>query len=744
MPVAASEQKMSYAERLEALRIAKRAQTLEKQSVRGSMDFDDHGIVLPPEGQYQVVHTMSGSGVEITDAILSTFIPSGNHPGGEFFGARACGENFRKLLEIHPVHIDPASSLAGAYMVNFMSYRKLSWNPDVDCSGLLAEHEKYHTIPVIGAVQHMCPDLAIGLCLGWGGLLEQVHHGALANPHAVDFYAGLEHVILGAQDWIQRHAETASRMAAEDSTLAENLAEIAEMNARLVTAAPRSFRDACQWILWYLLIARMYNGSGGLGKLDLLLQPYYEADSKAGCLTDDEATFHLACLLVRDTAYLQLGGPNESGKDATNHVSYLILEAAHQLGIATNIGVAAGKEVDKNLLHRGVEILVEDRCGTPKFLGVDSTIAGFTANGFPIELARQRAYAGCHWSAIPGREYACMDVVKFSFPAILNVSLREMMADHAVSPGVAELWKRFKFHLRSAIATAATGIDFHYEHMHQNFPELVIDLLCHGPLENGLDASHGGVEFYTFGVDGAGLATAADSLAALEEQVESKRRLSWTELMKHLNSDWAGAQGEKARRQMLGSGRFGEGHSTGDEWAVRIAAEFTQAVKEKPTPRGLMMIPGIFSWVLNIQLGKKLCATPNGRRAGERISHGANPDPGFRHDAAPTALAVAVAKVQCGYGNTSPMQMDIDLSHGDTTHNVAMLEALIGGHFELGGTQINMNVVNREQILEAHADPSRFPDLVVRVTGFSAYFSSLSPELRQLVVDRLLCESGTR
>jgi formate C-acetyltransferase len=86
------------------------------------------------------------------------------------------------------------------------------------------------------------------------------------------------------------------------------------------------------------------------------------------------------------------------------------------------------------------------------------------------------------------------------------------------------------------------------------------------------------------------------------------------------------------------------------------------------------------------------------------------------------------------------MQMDIAPTYGDTAQNVAVLEALIRGHFELGGTQINMNVVNREQILEAHNDPSRFPDLVVRVTGFSAYFSSLSPELRQLVVDRLLCD----
>jgi formate C-acetyltransferase len=229
-------------------------------------------------------------------------------------------------------------------------------------------------------------------------------------------------------------------------------------------------------------------------------------------------------------------------------------------------------------------------------------------------------------------------------------------------------------------------------------------------------------------------------LAAIEEQVETMRNLSWTELIEHLDSNWSGPHGEKARMRMRGSGRFGQGYSAGDEWAARIAQEFTHAVKEKPTPRGFMMIPGIFSWVLNIQLGKKLGATPNGRFAGERISHGANPDPGFRHDGAPTAMAVAVAKVQCGCGNTAPMQLDVEPNHGDSAQYVALLEALIRGHFELGGTQINMNVVNRDQILEAHKEPARFQNLVVRVTGFSAYFSSLSPELRQLVVDRLLCD----
>ena len=118
---------------------------------------------------------------------------------------------------------------------------------------------------------------------------------------------------------------------------------MAEINERLVTEPPRTFREACQWMLWYQMAARMFNGSGALGRLDVLLTPYYERDRAAGMLDDEEAIFHIACLLLRDTAYIQLGGPDASGRDVTNAVSYLVLEAGHRLNIPANIGVSVGE-----------------------------------------------------------------------------------------------------------------------------------------------------------------------------------------------------------------------------------------------------------------------------------------------------------------------------------------------------------------------------------------------------------------
>jgi len=486
----------------------------------------------------------------------------------------------------------------------------------------------------------------------------------------------------------------------------------------------------------------MYNGSGALGRLDLFLEPYYEADVRAGKLTDEEAIFHIACMFLRDTPYLQLGGPDATGKDITGPVSFLVLEAAHRLRTPVNVGVCVGKDVDAGLLRRGVEILLEDRCGVPKFLGVDNTVSGFMRNGFPVELARERAYGGCQWLGLPGREYCIQDIIKISLVRVFDVALRDMLADAGIQPSVNELWKYFAKHLRQAVDITAAGIDFQYRHMHEVFPELALDLLCHGPIEKGVDSSHGGVEYYLFGVDGAGLANAADSFAAIEQRIEKDGRISWKQLLAYLDSNWSGNDGERTRLMMKNAPKFGAGGTSADGWAIRIARLYTDTVNEKRTPDGHMMIPGLFSWALTVLMGKKLGATPEGRRACEPIAHGANPNPGFRKDGASTALAVAVASVQPGYGNTAPLQMDLDPCLSGSSQDVLNIEGLIRGHFELGGTQINANILDREQILEANKDPGRFPGLIVRVTGFSAYFASLSPELRQVVVDRVIHEEG--
>ncbi len=736
---------MTYPQRIDALRATKLAQTQDKWQTVGAMDFDDHALILPPPASRKVIRVVSGSGISITDVLFKEFQIQSNHPSGGAFGARACGENFRRLLEMHPVYVDPVSSLAGGYMTNFMSYREPFWNPDLDYSHLHADQNKYKLQHGIGAVQHFCQDLQIGFQLGWGGLRQKIKHSRKINlgAEAQELYAGLEAIVLGMQTWIRHHADAAEAMAGTESRpqFRQNLLEIAEINRRLVTEPPQTFREACQWMLWFQMAARMYNSSGSLGRIDVLLWPFYEQDKQAGRLTDEEAIFHLVCHLVRDTAYMQLGGPDENGRDVTNPLSFLVLEAAHRLKAPANVAVSVGAAANPQLLRRGVEIIFEDRTGIPKFLGIDNTCEDFARNGYPLELARQRAYSGCHWSALPGIEYTVNDCVKINFAAIFEVALKDLLQTTDTPPTTPKLWQYFERHLQRAIDVTAEGLDFHIDHMYQVFPELMLDLLCTGPIERGRDASHGGVDHINLCIDGAALATVADSFAAIEQRIEKEQQLTWRELMRHLENDWAGTEGERVRLMLRNIPRFGSGHSCADEYARRIAETFTRQVKAKPTPKGYNMIPGLFSWAAHILLGKDVGATPNGRHAYAPISHGPNPEPGFRKDGAPTALALAVASVQPHFGNASPLQLEFDPGVVRSEDGIQKVEQLIQTHFKLGGTQINLNVLDKERLLKAHQNPNIYPDLVVRVTGFSAYFASLSPEFRQLVIDRVLAEN---
>ena len=230
----ATVKELTYQERIEKIRATKMRHTEEKWKVIGSIDMDDLPIILPPPESQRPVEVISGSGVPMTDILFKEFIPKSNHPSGGFFGARACGRNFKALLEMHPTYINPVSSLAGGYMVNFLSYRDPAWNPDFHHTQFAEEQERYRSHNGIGAVQHFCQDMTIGFELGWEGILEKIHKYRKVNTddEAQELYDGLEAVVLGLQNWIGRNARAARGMAKheEHPQLRQNLLEMADIN----------------------------------------------------------------------------------------------------------------------------------------------------------------------------------------------------------------------------------------------------------------------------------------------------------------------------------------------------------------------------------------------------------------------------------------------------------------------------------------------------------------------------------
>lgn len=662
-----------------------------------------------------------------------------SRPDGGSYGMRSIGENFRRWLNVHPVYINPNSALAGAWVSCVPEMG--GWAPEDLPTHLYPLHEKYNIYSSgIGGPNHFGGDMRIGLEAGWGGLLEKIRdYRQFNHPEHTDFYDGEESLVLGIQEWMRKHIQLANEMAAkqQDPLLQANLLQIAEMNAWLVDNPPRSLREACQFLNWFQIVDRMWGLGGAMGQLDELLRPYYQHDLQAGIHDDEAAVWSIASLFIGDTHYSQLGGPAPDGHDLTSPVTFLILEASHRLKIPTNLAIRVHEKLDPNFLHKAVEYHLQDGTG-PSFSLSGGLDAGFARNGFPHALAHMRAKVGCNWTALPGIEYSHQDVTRECLIKPMLLALDEMMADPANAPSLDDLWRCYVEHLTISVNLIKEGFDWHMQYQSKNRPEIVLNLFCYGPVERGLDAAEGGVDIVNLAVDGLGLATVADSFAAMEQRVEIEHRLSWQELYAAVKSNYASQ--ERTRLMLKNSSRYGSGGTRGDWWAARISKTYCDLVKGAPTPDGYNVIPGLFSHGEVVSIGKQLPATPNGRPAGAMMAHSSNPDPGFAKDggAAPTAKANAVAATQPGWGNSAPLQLDVDSHLIAENGGVEAVETLIKAHNDMGGTLINLNVVSKEQILEAHADSSKYPDLVVRVTGYSAYFHSLSPEYRQQIVDRFL------
>ncbi|NME67494.1 pyruvate formate lyase family protein [Flammeovirga aprica] len=709
-----------YLQKIENLKRAKSLQTKEKIQKEGLLDEDDYGRIAVPDDGWEIIP---------------------NHSDGSFYGVKGWTDNFCDLMDNHPVYIDEKDAFAGRWIYFMSKMRPNKWNPSYPYTHLMADQEKYDIIHGIGDDAHFAPDFELGLQLGWKGLLMKIE--TCASIHQSDeqkeFYASHKRAIISIQGWIERHIDALeTRIQNEQDTLVkEHLQQMKETNVAILHHPPKTFRQACQWIIWFHLASRTYNRDGAGGQIDTLLQPYYENDLKNGIIDKEEAVYYLSCFLINDPIYWQLGGPDGNGGDVASEISFLILEAADKINTSLNITVRVHDNMNEALFEQSLNYLIKNKNAWPRFSGDKGLISGFMKNGYSEELSRKRIAVGCNWMSLPGLEYTMNDLVKVNMAKVFEVAFEEVMLSSEVKSAT-QLWDKFSSHLEKAVNTAAEGIRHHLKYQKYNEPELILNLLSYGPLEKGKDVSDGGAMYYNLSIDGAGIAIVADSFAAIEQRIEEEGRLSWEELKFHMDTNFEDENGERVRALLQNSEKYGQGETKGDHWASLISNLFSKLVKSQSDEKyNHCFIPGLFSWANTVGLGKKVKATPNGRKAGEPINHGANPTPGFVVDGGSLALASAVAKVQPGYGNTAPMQWELDPSLAKQEH-ASIIGAIIKTHFELGGTLINVNIMDKEQVLAAHENPDLYPDLVVRITGFTAYFAMLSKEFRQLVVDRIL------
>lgn len=383
-------------------------------------------------------------------------------------------------------------------------------------------------------------------------------------------------------------------------------------------------------------------------------------------------------------------------------------------------------------MKKAVYYLLKNKNAWPRFCNDKALAEGYMRNGIDKKAARERIAVGCNWMCVPGIEFPMNDTVKINIAKVFEEALKDLRCEEQRS--TERLFELYEKHLKKAVEVTAAGINLHIDHAWEVTPELIMNLMMKNTLERGEDISQC-AELYTVGIDGAGLAVVADSFGALETRVEQEKKLTWDEMYAALDNDFAD---ERTRLILNSSPKYCHGGTASDRWAQKLTESWVKMVKSQEMPEGRQLIPGWFSWSRTIEYGSKVGATPNGRHKGAPISHGANPNPHFRQDGAPTAQSNGIASVQCGYGNTAPLQIEFDPKLAADEKGVETVTKLIESHFRQGGTLININILDGEKIMEANENPDLYPDLVVRVTGFTAYFASLSPKFRQLVVDRFL------
>lgn len=737
---------LGYKERLESLRETKIKHTLLKRTQNGFTDLDDFGTVPLPEN-YSVE-------------------PLYTSENGSFYGYSDMAENFCRIIDAHPAYVDPMEMLCGRWRDMLVNYRgdvhympdwikkneKLrnfitgevtaQWSKRWDeksfpYDDLKPLQKKYNIQTGIDGDAHFACDYSIGFSLGFGGFLKKIEEGRTVHPDKKEFYDAEEKCVKAIICFIDRHIEKIEELLKEEKRpeIISSLSDMLLSCKRVRLEPPLTFQDALQFTAFFNCAARIYTRDGAGFQLDTLLLPYYLRDKEKGILDDEKTKFLIANLLLIDPHYYQISGVSEKDEDLTNELSYLILEGADEINISCNLTVRVHENCDEKFLKKAVYCLLKNKNGWPRFCSDKNLCEGYMKNGVDKATARQRIAVGCNWMCVPGKEFPMNDTVKINLAKVLEVALDEMKDMENKSSDL--LYSIFLEHLKRAIEVTAKGVNLHLDHIHSVTPELIMNLMFRGSLEKGLDASEC-AELYTIGVDGAALAVVADSFGAIKTRIESEKVLTWEELYSSLEDNF---KDERIRAMLLSSPKYCHGETVSDEYAVKISKDYSSLIKSQKMPNGRTLVPGLFSWARTIEYGKAVKATPNGRRAGEPISHGANPNPHFRVDGAVTAQSNGIASVQCGYGNTAPLQIEFDPMLGSDENSVNIIVNFIKEHFARGGTLININILDKDKLLKANENPDLYPDLVVRVTGFTAYFASLSPEFRQLVVDRFLAEN---
>ena len=576
-----------------------------------------------------------------------------------------------------------------------------------------------------------------------------------------------------------RHAEEAERLAAgeEDEARKAELTEIARICRKVPAQPAETFWEGLQSIYFTHTCAQIedYDMSISFGGIDRYLYPLYAADIEAGRITREEARTLLECFFLKlnsnascldaagDMAFggiktstnLIVGGIDESGEDITNDLSFLAVEARERICMTEpNFGVRISAKTYPDFLRR-VSGSVVERKGFLQFFNDDVIIPSLTAGGIPREEAADYSVIGCVELGIPGKGLTSANASLLDLSLCLELALnrgRKMAgsflsqleageelgprtADPLEMKSVEELIDALREQVEALAAKMADGLDALAEAQAEYRPLPFISSFTCDCLAEGKDVTRGGARFNSVAIQGVGMATVGDSLAAIDRMVFRNKKLSMGELLQAMQSDF---EGSEPLRQMLLSKcpKFGNDADEADLFSARVSDIFCDAVLKHPCRRGGRYLPGALSTNGHVAFGLGEPAFPSGRKMGEPISPGLGPSQGMNTEG-PTAALKSVAKIdqeRLVNGISLNLEFSPEFFHGE--EGVDDFRDLLRTYFELGGMHWHCNLVGKETLIEAMEKPQLHQDLMVRPAGYSTRFVNLNPLAQSEIIAR--------
>ncbi|NVM52276.1 MAG: formate C-acetyltransferase/glycerol dehydratase family glycyl radical enzyme [Candidatus Helarchaeota archaeon] len=574
-----------------------------------------------------------------------------------------------------------------------------------------------------------------------------------------------------AKHFIQRFSNLAKEMAEIDPNPARKneLLDISEICNNISENPPSSFKEALQLIYFNHLICGLEDGGFAIsvGRLDQYLYPYYLKDKAEGKITPETAQYLLECFFLKLTTLwnyvlnkgtvaaegppiaenLTIGGIDREGKDATNQLSYLILNAyTHLQTVQPTFSIRIHEGTPNDFLIKVVEAIKKG--ASIALFNDEVMIKGLQNQGFILEDAREYAPIGCVEPQHPHKSFGSTNANQFNIVKCLELVLsngvdmatgaKYGLKNEKEIASYEDLWDAFLTQMRYFIKYMVQTMTYLDTAIAELDPQPFLSATTDNCIERGLDVTSGGALYDFTGPQLVGLATIADSLAVIKKLVFEDKMIPFKDLARMLKKDFKGQYQERRAKEwqqifINKVPKFGNDDDYVDTIAVEVANQYCEEIVKYSNYRGGKYNPGIYSTAFHLAFGVFTGATADGRKMGAPLSNGLGSTHGM-DTKGPTALLNSVMKLPhelMTNGNS------LILAFQPNSVVIDKFTPLIRSFFGLnGGYHIQFNAVGKDILLDAQQHPANYRNLVVRIAGYSVYFTELSRSAQNEIIAR--------